>query len=349
MKIGGEKNTKRIVSVCSVMKETEEKYLSKADEIFANHRFIGEYDCSDDEYSDILEITRRVSLKCINAYSGCIPVKYYKVIFLTLVEIAKRWKYEDETEDGSDEEDGGGFWNYAFRVILFDEIINQKLYNEFVRIIQFLCDNKRPFVTRGKKYYATIMLHSFAPASSMNAFFGLCYNLFKNDLDFGDADAEFCHRVAVALRSKLGGSLGESSGVAIGSQVYGFKIGLRALILQGELSEEFESVCKEIFSYICRRYERKEVSCETRLVNLLDKWWESKSVDDSQKRGKHSEPPVLKRNIQLKYVYEMVRHVLGSRRFMRTATVIFVIEQRYLSDRRTSRPGRLIFRCVTEN
>lgn len=150
MKIGGEKNTKRIVSVCSVMKETEEKYLSKADEIFANHRFIGEYDCSDDEYSDILEITRRVSLKCINAYSGCIPVKYYKVIFLTLVEIAKRWKYEDETEDGSDEEDGGGFWNYAFRVILFDEIINQKLYNEFVRIIQFLCDNKRPFVTRGK-------------------------------------------------------------------------------------------------------------------------------------------------------------------------------------------------------
>lgn len=212
-----------------------------------------------------------------------------------------------------------------------------------------MCDNKRPFVTRGKKYYATIMLHSFAPASSMNAFFGLCYNLFKNDLDFGDADAEFCHRVAVALRSKLGGSLGESSGVAIGSQVYGFKIGLRALILQGELSEEFESVCKEIFSYICRRYERKEVSCETRLVNLLDKWWESKSVDDSQKRGKHSEPPVLKRNIQLKYVYEMVRHVLGSRRFMRTATVIFVIEQRYLSDRRTSRPGRLIFRCVTEN
>ena len=304
MKIGGEKNTKRIVSVCSVMKETEEKYLSKTEEIFAKHRFIGEYDCSDDEYSDMLEITRRVSLECINAYSGCIPVKYYKVIFLTLVEIAKRWKYEDEASDGSDEEDGGGFWNYVFRVILFDEIINQKLYNEFVRIILFLCDKKRPYVTRGKKYYATIMLHALVPASSMNAFFGLCYNLFKNDLDFGDADAEFCHRVAVALREKLGGNLGESAGVAIGSQVYGFKIGLRALILQSELSGEFESICKEIFSYICRRHERKEVSCETRLVNLLDKWWKRKSVDDCQKREKPPEPPVPKRNIQLKYVYE---------------------------------------------
>jgi len=152
------------------------------EQVFNENKLIGNHDFTDDEYSWMVDYVSDLSYRLIFGYIDNIDKIDYKLIFATLVEIAKRWKDTDIVEDS---EENSGFWCFIFKILISENEYNQKLYSAFTSLIsQMGSQNILSIVKTGKKYYATIMMHSFSPKNSIHSFFDLCYNVFKKDFDF---------------------------------------------------------------------------------------------------------------------------------------------------------------------
>jgi hypothetical protein len=278
----------------------KEDIFQQIENVFANYKLIGNKDFSEDEYAYMVDYVSRLS-----DHFDHFDKNSYKIIFATLVEIAKRWKDSDKLEDN---EENSGFWNFIFKTLTGKDEYNQKLYSAFIGVISEMdTQNNIPIVKTGKKYYATLMMHSFTPKNSMFSFFDLCYNVFKKDLDFGftNFDEWLCEKVASEMRTVLGGGYREDKKVSIGSSAYTIKIGLRSFALDENLSDDFIEFIKDTFYQINKLFNREKISEETRLRQYIVEWWKNKmqtekvSNDTIQKKRM---PTVSKQNIAVKYI-----------------------------------------------
>ncbi|MBW6536775.1 MAG: hypothetical protein K0B11_17340, partial [Mariniphaga sp.] len=173
---------KRRIPCINVLKNDIDELLQKINRIFIEHKLLGNFDFTEDEYSETLE---NVGLLCNSLlyYGNVFQDKHHKLIFTTLVEIAKRWKDSDNEDDT---EENSRFWDYISKHLINEDYINQKLYHGFTDVISQLGRKHLiPIVLTGKKYYSTLMMHSFSPKNSIFSFYDLCYNIFKKDLEFG--------------------------------------------------------------------------------------------------------------------------------------------------------------------
>jgi len=297
---------KRRTTCQNVLKNDIEELLQKINKIFNEYKLIGNFDFTEDEYSELLE---NVSLLCFSllSYGNVFETKHHKLIFITLVEIAKRWKDSDSEDDA---EDNSRFWDYISKHLVNDGNINQKLYYAFTDVIsQLKIHNSIPIVSTGKKYYSTLMMHSFAPKNSIFSFYDLCYNVFKKDLDFGFTidDEWLCEIVAIQLKKVLGGGYSEDKKVSIGSSAYSIKIGLRSFSLREDLSADFVKFIKEVFYQINKLFNREPIDENTRLKRYVVEWWKNKiesekvSGDTTRKRRVTT---VSKEDIVAKYIRE---------------------------------------------
>ncbi|MEA4937231.1 MAG: hypothetical protein VB102_11410 [Paludibacter sp.] len=273
--------------------------LQHIEQVFNDYenKLIGDFDFTEDEYSLMVD---SVATLCDRFDRNS-----YKLIFATLVEIAKRWK-DSDIVDESDE--NLGFWNFIFKTLTGTEEFNQKLYSAFVGVISEIgTQNNIPIVKTGKKYYATLMMHSFTPKNSIFSFFDLCYTAFKKDLDFGftSDDEWYCEKVASAMRTVLAGGYREDKKVSIGSSAYSIKIGLRSFALDDNLSDDFIEFIKDTFYQINKLFNRERISEETRLRRYIAEWWKNKTenekVSDSTTRKKRI-ATVSKQNIAAKFI-----------------------------------------------
>jgi len=234
-----------------------EDIFQKIENVFAKHKLIGYKDFSEDEYAFMVDY--------VSELTDPFDKDSYKLIFTTLVEIAKRWKDADIVDE-SDE--NLGFWNFIFKTLTGKEEFNQKLYSAFINVISEMDTlNNIPIVKTGKKYYATLMMHSFSPKNSIFSFFDLCYNVFKKDLDFGftNDDEWICEKVANEMRIVLGGRYREHKKVSIGSSAYSIKIGLRSFALDDNLSDDFIEFIKDTFYQINKLFNQEKICKEKRL------------------------------------------------------------------------------------
>jgi len=274
-----------------------EDIFQKIENVFAKHKLIGNKDFSEDEYAFMVDY--------VSELTDPFDKDSYKLIFTTLVEIAKRWKDADIVEE-SDE--NLGFWNFIFKTLTGKEEFNQKLYSAFINVISEMdALNNIPIVKTGKKYYATLMMHSFTPKNSIFSFFELCYNVFKKDLDFGftNDDEWICEKVASEMRTVLGGGYHEDKKVSIGSSAYSIKIGLRSFALDNNLSEDFIEFIKDTFYQINKLFNREKISEENRLRRYIVEWWENKKQTEkafNDQNQKKRISTVSKRNIGAKYI-----------------------------------------------
>jgi len=270
--------------------------LHSVEQIFDEKKLVGNHDFTEDEYSLMVD------------YVGTLYDNFdknsYKLIFTTLVEIAKRWKQFDTPEY---DEENSGYWDYVFKT-LFGSDIDQKLCQKYRNVISWLGnDYNIPVVTGGQHYYATVMMHSFAPKSSIYSFFDLCYNVFKKDLDFGftSDDEWLCEIVAEQMKNVLGGGYREDKKVSIGSSAYLIKIGLRSIALNEDLSANFVQFIKDTFYQINKLFNRERIIEDTRLERYIVEWWknktESEKLPDETARRKKI-PTVSKQNIVAKYI-----------------------------------------------
>ena len=274
-----------------------EDIFQKIENVFAKHKLIGNKDFSEDEYAFMVDY--------VSELTDPFDKDSYKLIFATLVEIAKRWKDADIVEE-SDE--NLGFWSFIFKTLTGKEEFNQKLYSAFTNVISEMDTlNNFPIVKTGKKYYATLMMHSFTPKNSIFSFFELCYNVFKKDLDFGftNDDEWICEKVASEMRTVLGGGYHEDKKVSIGSSAYSIKIGLRSFALDNNLSEDFIEFIKDTFYQINKLFNREKISEENRLRRYIVEWWENKKQTEkafNDQNQKKRISTVSKRNIGAKYI-----------------------------------------------
>lgn len=242
--------------------------LQHVEPVFNENTLIGNHDFTEDEYSLMVD---SVGALCDNFDKNS-----YKLIFATLVEIAKRWKQSDNTKD---DEENNGYWDYVFKT-LHDSDIDQQLCQKYRYVIGWLGTNSTiPIVKCGHSYYATLMMHAFAPKSSLYAFFDLCYNIYKKDLDFGFTpdDEWICYKAATDITKVLGHGYREDKKVSIGSSAYSIKIGLRSFALNEELSSEFVNLIKEAFYQINKLFNREKISENTRLERYIVEWWGNKT------------------------------------------------------------------------
>ena len=275
----------------------KEDIFQKIENVFAKHKLIGYKDFSEDEYAFMVDY--------VSELTDPFDKDSYKLIFTTLIEIAKRWKDADIVEE-SDE--NLGFWSFIFKTLTGKEEFNQKLYSAFINVISEMDTlNNIPIVKTGKKYYATLMMHSFTPKNSIFSFFELCYNVFKKDLDFGftNDDEWICEKVASEMRTVLGGGYHEDKKVSIGSSAYSIKIGLRSFALDNNLSEDFIEFIKDTFYQINKLFNREKISEENRLRRYIVEWWENKKQTEkafNDQNQKKRISTVSKRNIGAKYI-----------------------------------------------
>jgi len=270
--------------------------LQRVEQVFNEKKLIGNHDFTEDEYSLMVD---SVGTLCDNFNKNS-----YKLIFATLVEIAKQWKQSDTTENDLE---NSGYWNYVFKT-LFGSDIEQQLCQKYRNVISWLGKNSNiPVVTGGHNYYATLMMHSFAPKNSIHSFFDLCYNIFKKDLDFGFTrdDEWLCDIVATEIANVLGHGYREDKKVSIGSSAYSIKIGLRSFVLHEDLSDDFVKFIKDTFYQINKLFNREKISENTRLERYIVEWWKNKT--ESEKLSYETAPKkrfstVSKQSIVAKYI-----------------------------------------------
>lgn len=275
------------------------------EQVFNENKLIGNHDFTDDEYSWMVDYVSDLSYRLIFGYIDNIDKIDYKLIFATLVEIAKRWKDTDIVEDS---EENSGFWCFIFKILISENECNQKLYSAFTSLIsQMGSQNILSIVKTGKKYYATIMMHSFSPKNSIHSFFDLCYNVFKKDFDFGfTSDDEWqCEEVAKKIAFFLGHGYREDKKVSIGSSAYSIKIGLRSFALNEGLYYDFVKFIKDTFYQINKLFNREKISEDTRLERYIVEWWKNKTEleklpDDTARKKRVL--TVSKQNIVAKFI-----------------------------------------------
>jgi len=262
-----------------VIKDKIGNLLQKINIIFDEYKLLGNFDFTEDEYSVLLGNVGLLSNSLLN--DGIkFEVKYHKLIFTTLVEIAKRWK---DSDDENDAEEKSRFWNYISKHLMNEDSINQKLYHAFTDVISQLGkQHSLPIVSTGKKYYSTLMMHSFAPKNSIFSFYDLCYNIFKKDFDFGftSDDEWLCEKIAAQIKTFLGGGYGEDKKVSIGSSVYSIKIGLRSFSQNEELYLNFVAFIKDSLSLINKLFNREPIDENTRLERYIVEWWKTKTESE---------------------------------------------------------------------
>lgn len=270
--------------------------LQRVEQIFSANSLIGNNDITEDEYSLMLD---SVGTLCDNFEKTS-----YKLIFATLVEIAKRWKQSDTPENN---EENSGYWDYVFKT-LYGSDIDQQLCQKYRNVISWLGINSNiPVVKGGHFYYATVMMHAFAPKNSIYSFFDLCYNIFKKDLDFGftSDDEWICFKVATDIVNVLGHGYSEDKKVSIGSSAYSIKIGLRSFALNEDLSADFVKFIKDTFYQINILFNRKKIPEQTRIEQYIVRWWKTKTEteklsDETAQKRRFS--TVSKQNIVAKYI-----------------------------------------------
>ncbi len=288
----------------NVIKKDVDQLLQKINRNFNEHKLLGNFEFTEDEYSELLENVGLLSNSLLN-YGNVFEDKHHKLIFATLVEIAKRWKDSDDEDDA---EENSRFWDYISKHLINEESINQKLYHAFTDVItQLGRQHSLPIVSTGKKYYSTLMMHSFAPKNSIFSFYDLCYNIFKKDLDFGfTTDDEWLGEIVAAqMKTVLGGGYREDKKVSIGSSAYSIKIGLRSFSQNEDLSADFVRFINDSFYQINKLFNSEPINENTRLERYIVEWW--KNITESEKVSgdttrKRRVPTVSKENIVAKYI-----------------------------------------------
>ncbi|MCL1885954.1 MAG: hypothetical protein FWF98_04275, partial [Dehalococcoidia bacterium] len=280
----------------------------KVEEAISNNRLVGNTAFSDSEYDVLLEEVRQFSIDCRNCKSGTLRTAAIdRLVFVTLVEIAKRWKKNDD-----DENDDKGFWQFVFKTI-FDadlpEQKTQKTYESFRLVIDTLSRQKTILVANvTKKYWTTLMMHAFAPIKSIYAFLDLNYNIYRKDLGFNytESDRGICELIAIRFCEILQSSVGNDKTVAIGTNTYAVKIGLRSLAQNPATQSDFVELLNKTLESINRLYYEQPFVAKSYYDGLISEWWQSKLavVWNDRKTYNRGAQAVTKKNITAKFLRE---------------------------------------------
>lgn len=254
---------------------------------------------SDQDFNNMLAYSREIIKRVLNGDSRTLLKFEHKVIFATLVEIARR-KNLSEIDETNDK----GFWDSVFYYL---EINNtSKAYGLLTDSIKSLPITK---ATNQKKYYGTILMYALAPQRSLFSFFDLCYKLYKSDLEFNftQEDKSFIEYCGMRLADIINqGRVGENDDISIGSNVYFIKIGIRQMAIN--MNDQLINIIERTINGINNLFHNIAFNNEASgyLEEKIKDWWQQKCnlVILDQKDFKKHMRAISQENIAATYVLE---------------------------------------------
>lgn len=252
----------------------EDELKSKISTAMAN-TFVGNFIFLQDEltvlYDDIGYKLRSLATERGNVLSQV----DYDELFVALVNLAKEW-----------DSDENAFFEYIYKKLLGTSMPTGKVYNQIILAINNLARRNKIFLLNSftKKYYATICSHAFAPKSSTESFFDMCWEIYCNDLDqqYEENDPTF-ELIANALNNRFVGMAEESDNLQIGSQVYSFRAGIKGLAIDQKplMVKLIETVIKTIDAI----FNSSPIDLNLYINKLVNDWWSKKETNFGIKKS----------------------------------------------------------------
>ena len=308
--LGSEYDSKRTPDLLSLLKILPKKYSAwnqRVQQVLQTERLVGMKDFSETEYSEMI-----VLLQVWYTLPTYIFESYIKVdddfklfVFVALVEISKRWKNQNITDENDGET---AFWPFVIKTLSQGkDCENSNFYRRITTLLNDIMNKEKWFLVAPvrSKYYGTLMMHAIAPQDSLFSFFDLCFNVYKNDLDYGYSsdDKYICNIVAIEVGKVLSkDTYKEEKKVSIGSSAYLIKIGLKSFISHPKLQTVFEDFINDILVRINKLYFGHDFPVLNRMDTLLHEWWIDKIKNEDLPENKSlRRETVSRQNISLSY------------------------------------------------
>ena len=199
----------------NLMAEELKEKINKA----IKENFVGNFIFSAEEEDKIIyESSTLFRIACFKSTEN-IPIDKYELIFIAIIIIAKKWNNQSEP-----------FYDFIGNKLLgakYEEN-KTKFRNQITKVIDFLYKSKKIFMLNyNKKYYATILCHSFSPISSINSFLNLCFDIYCKDLDqnfiINDPTIDL---IICSLNNKINNK-SDDEDLTLNSSVYYLRVGIK--------------------------------------------------------------------------------------------------------------------------
>lgn len=246
----------------------DESLKKKIEESFKED-FIGDVIFNDSELVSIYETASLVLRKVKNERGTTISFLEYKLIFVALVNVIKEWNSNENA-----------FLGFIYRSLLGTEDGNGKVYIEICKVINNLSRNGNIYILDSfhKKYYTTLISHAFAPVSSTESFFNMCWEIYSEDLDYYYSKGDSVYSlIANSLKNKFSYGIYNEDDFTVGSKVYSFRAGLKGLALDETqlLAKLVERTIRDIDSL----FNSAPISHDKYYENILSRWWKQKEEE----------------------------------------------------------------------
>lgn len=260
--------------------------------------FVGNYVFTDEELTSIYNDAGFVLRRIGGEWGADLSRMDFELIFVALVNLAKEWNSDEDA-----------FFDFIYRRLLGSMFGGGKIYNQIVRVIKSLSTSGKIFMLDcyTKKYYATLCSHSFAPISSTESFFDMCWEIYCKDLDqqYGKNDPAF-KLIANSLNKKFSSYGTDEEDFQIGSKVYSFRAGIRGLAI--DHIDLMTRLLDETMETIHSLFNNEPLKLEKHITRMINSWWKKKesTFGIERRRGRISKEHICTDYSQIrpKYILE---------------------------------------------
>ena len=225
-------------------------------------KFVGNFEFTEGELDSLFAICKKILISYELGDISNISSERDVYFFVAMVNAIKRWNSEEE-----------GFWDWIAGELLDLEHCPQKSYLYLTGLIKRLGRTKQILFLDNapKKYYATILVHAFAPQKSILSFFELCWEIYCNDLGQNYIENDDIYGIiANELRKKFDVESGEED-VELGSQVYSFRAGIKRLAV--DATEVMESLIRDTIGLIHKAFNGELLETSKYYNKIIKEWW----------------------------------------------------------------------------
>jgi len=272
--------------------------ISKKIEKAMGETFVGNYLFTPEELNEIYDLASHKLRRVNNERGEFLSRSDYNLVFVAIVNITKDWDSSQEA-----------FFDYIFRKLLGSNDYSNKIYNQIINIVNDL--NKKNnifmFTSYTKKYYATIISHSFAPLSSFESFFDMCWEIYSKDLNEQYEKNDIVYElIASSLYNKICNNKDDEKDFRIGSNIYHFRAGIKGLAIDEHniLIYLLDNTIRTI-NLLFNDAPLEETNY---LETIINKWWAKKELSfgfkDRQKTGRAQKVISDYSKIKINYVLD---------------------------------------------
>lgn len=224
--------------------------------------FIGNYVFLVEDLEKIYDFTRNFLRRYDKKWINKIPTEYDELVFVAMVNAIKEWSANEDT-----------FWEHIYKKLIGTSA-SQKIYSYLTNVIERLGNNKKIIYLSGctKRYYATILMHAFAPLNSTESFLELCWNWYSEDMNFTyNKNDEIFTLLAKELRHTFTKERSLEDDIVLGSEVYSLKAGIKRMAIDSP--EKIIQHIENTISLFDRVFSGEILDTEYYYNSIIRNWW----------------------------------------------------------------------------